>query len=45
MPHMDQYFQLAYGKNAGPDECLVLDPRSAVTAKDKAFSVLRGPNR
>lgn len=36
MPYMDQHFQLAYGKNAGPDECLVLDPGSAFVAKDKA---------
>mmetsp|Transcript_60241 Transcript_60241/g.195535 ORF Transcript_60241/g.195535 Transcript_60241/m.195535 type:complete len:84 (-) Transcript_60241:70-321(-) len=36
MPYMDQFFQLSYGKNAGPDECLVFDPGSAFVAKDKA---------
>merc|ERR1712137_37994 len=36
MPYMDQYFQLAYGKNAGPDECLVFDSASGFVAKDKA---------
>jgi len=36
MPYMDQFFQLSYGKNAGPDECLVLDPGSAFVAKDRA---------
>lgn len=36
MPYMDQHFQLYYGKNAGPDECLVLDPASSFVAKDKA---------
>jgi len=36
MPYMDQFFQLSYGKNAGPDECLVLDLQSAHVAKDKA---------
>lgn len=36
MPYLDQYFQLSYGKNAGPDECLVFDPVSAFVAKDKA---------
>jgi len=36
MPYMDQFFQLAYGKNAGPDECLVFDAASGFVAKDKA---------
>lgn len=36
MPYMDQFFQLAYGKNAGPDECMFLDPSTAFVAKDKA---------
>lgn len=36
MPTMNQFFQLAYGKNAGPDECRVLDPTSGFVAKDKA---------
>lgn len=36
MPFMDQYFQLAYGKNAGPDECVFLNPASAFVAKDRA---------
>lgn len=36
VPSMDQYFQLSYGKNAGPDECLMLDPAYAFVAKDKS---------
>lgn len=36
MPNMDQFFQLSYGKNATPDECLVLDAACAFVAKDKA---------
>lgn len=36
MPYMDQSFQLAYGKNAGPDECLVFRAASGLLAKDKA---------
>eukprot|EP00927_Polykrikos_kofoidii_P051266 TRINITY_DN45052_c0_g1_i1.p1 TRINITY_DN45052_c0_g1~~TRINITY_DN45052_c0_g1_i1.p1 ORF type:complete len:373 (-),score=49.09 TRINITY_DN45052_c0_g1_i1:47-1102(-) len=36
MPHMDQFFQLSYGKNAGPDECSVLDPASGYVAKEKS---------
>eukprot|EP00747_Dinoflagellata_sp_TGD_P192285 gnl/TRDRNA2_/TRDRNA2_56914_c0_seq1.p1 gnl/TRDRNA2_/TRDRNA2_56914_c0~~gnl/TRDRNA2_/TRDRNA2_56914_c0_seq1.p1 ORF type:complete len:352 (+),score=62.67 gnl/TRDRNA2_/TRDRNA2_56914_c0_seq1:127-1182(+) len=36
MPYMDQFFQLSYGKNAGPDECLMFDPASAFVAKDRA---------
>ncbi|CAE8651545.1 unnamed protein product [Polarella glacialis] len=36
MPYLDQYFQISYGKNAGPDECRVFDASSAVVAKDRA---------
>lgn len=36
IPSLDQYFQLYYGKNAGPDECLFLNPGSAFVAKDRA---------
>lgn len=36
IPSMDQFFQLYYAKNAGPDECLVLHPCSALVAKDKS---------
>jgi len=36
MPYMDQFFQLSYGKNAGPDECLVFDMKSAFVAKDRS---------
>lgn len=36
LPSMDQFFQLYYGKNAGPDECLVLNAGSAFVAKDRA---------
>lgn len=36
MPYMDQFFQLSYGKNAGPDECIVFDVASAFVAKDRS---------
>lgn len=36
MPYMDQYFQIAYGKNAGPDECRVFDAKSTFVAQDRA---------
>lgn len=36
IPSMDQFFQIYYAKNAGPDECLVLNPASAFIAKDRA---------
>merc|ERR1711924_72272 len=36
IPSMDQFFQLYYAKNAGPDECLVLHPCSALVGKDKS---------
>jgi hypothetical protein len=36
LPSMDQFFQLYYGKNAAPDECVVLHPRTAHVAKDRS---------
>lgn len=35
MPYMDQYFQMSYGENATPDECLFMDQTSAFVAEDK----------
>lgn len=36
MPELDQFFQLSYGKNARPSECVAFDPTSAFVAKDRA---------
>merc|ERR1711904_13269 len=45
MPYMDQYFQISYGENATPDECLFLDQTSTFVAEDKTRRVRGGKSR